>query len=118
MFLMHYAIPLIIYLFNTDKTMLIGLLLGNIIDLDHIYARIIGKIGWKESVIKKYGKSAIFGFYPLHNYKVMVILIIVASATFPTFFVFKSFQIVWWVIIGAISNQVLDIVAKHTGFMI
>ena len=67
MFLFHYILPLIIFYFYRDKIMLYGLLLGNLVDLDHVYYRIIGKVGWFESACPQLGMQCSFGFYPLHN---------------------------------------------------
>ena len=54
------CIPVVIFYYYRDKIMLFGLLVANLIDLDHIYCRIIGKVGWFESACGQIGKERLF----------------------------------------------------------
>jgi putative Mn2+ efflux pump MntP len=64
--------------------MLYGLILANLIDLDHIFYRIIGKVGWFESACPHIGMQCSFGFYPLHTIYVFItaIVLVLASGIF------------------------------------
>ena len=115
MFLAHYIIPLIIFYFYRNKIMLWGLLFGNLVDLDHIYYRIIGKIGWFESACGKIGKGCSYGFYPLHSFTFIVIFLILS---FLIFHKNKKAKFIGWLFLGAALNVMLDFVHIKTGFTI
>jgi len=93
--------------------MLWGLLLGNLIDLDHIYYRIIGKVGWFESACPQIGMQCSFGFYPLHNWIAVIIFFIFS---FLVFVKNKKIKFIGWLAIGALSNILLDYIHHLIGF--
>jgi hypothetical protein len=113
MFLLHYLIPLIIFYFYRNKIVLLGLVFGNLIDLDHVYYRLIGKIGWFESACPQLGMQCSFGFYPLHNLTFMLVSLVLSSLVFAKN---KKVKLVGWVFIGALFNLLLDYVHLITGF--
>ena len=92
--------------------MLLGLLLGNLIDLDHIYYRIIGKVGWFESACPRLGMQCSFGFYPLHNLAFAIIFLLGSSLIFLKD---KKFKLAGWLCLGAFLNLLLDYVHLITG---
>lgn len=121
MFLMHYILPFIIYWLSKvkNKIMLWGLLLGNVIDLDHIYYRLIGKVGWFESACPEgLGSQCSFGIYPLHNLLTAFILIIVSLISYRFIKNNKKAEWMFWISIGALLNLVLDYIHLITGFAI
>jgi len=120
MFLAHYILPFIIYLISKtkDKIMLWGLLMGNLIDLDHIYLRVIGKVNWFESACSRgFGSQCSFEIYPLHNPLTALILIGVLIITLPYL---KKRKIKWmfWISAGALLNLLLDYIHLLTGFAV
>jgi len=119
MFLLHYVLPFIIYWTRKtkDKIMLWGLLLGNLIDLDHIYYRIIGKVGWFESACPEgFGSQCSFGLYPLHNPASAAILMVIAISSFVYFKEKKEAKWIFWISVGALLNLLLDFIHLVTGF--
>lgn len=119
MFLAHYILPFIIYWLSRtkDKIMLWGLLLGNAIDLDHIYLRMIGQVEWFESACPSgLGSQCSFGIYPLHNPIVVVILLIISLASFSYINKKKESKWIFWISIGALLNLLLDYIHLVTGF--
>lgn len=122
---MHYLLPLIIFYFFRDKIMLFGLLLGNAIDLDHMYYRIIGKVEWFESACEKgIGSQCSFGFYPLHNLATFLTLIIIALLLILVNLYYKNnkhkfkIKLFYWIAIGVIIHLILDFTHLMTGFAI
>jgi len=115
MFLPHYLIPLIIFYFCRDKIMLWGLLLGNLVDLDHIYYRLIGKVGWFESACPHFGMSCSYNTYPLHNFTFIVIFLILSFLIFNKN---KKIKFIGWLSMGAALNIIIDLIASVTGFAI
>ena len=93
--------------------MLFGLLLGNLIDLDHIYFRTIGKVGWFESACPHFGMQCSFGFYPLHNLVFATIFLIFSSLIF---FKNKKIKLIGWISLGALLNLFLDYIHLIIGF--
>ena len=94
--------------------MLWGLLLGNLIDLDHIYYRIISKVGWFESAcVEGFGSQCSFGFYPLHNWIVVIIALVLSSLIFIKD---KRIKFIGWLCFGAFLNLVLDYIHLLIGF--
>lgn len=112
MFILHYILPFIIFYFYRNKIMLWGLLLGNLIDLDHIYYRIIGKVGWFESACPTSGMQCSFNFYPLHNLTFAIIFVIFSSLIFIKN---KKIKFVGWLSLGALLNLALDYIHLITG---
>jgi hypothetical protein len=92
--------------------MLFGLLLGNLIDLDHIYYRLIGKVGWFKSACPEIGMQCSFGFYPLHNWIVLVISLIFFPLIFSKN---KKIKFIGWLSLGVFLNLVLDLIHLFTG---
>lgn len=122
MFLLHYIIPLLIFQFYKNYNMLYGLLLGNLIDLDHIYYRIIGKVGWFESACHNWlGMNCSYNFYPLHslaNFSVMALLIFFLVFSLFIFNKNKPAKLLAWFFFGVFLHIILDIIAYFTGFSI
>ena len=119
MFLMHYFSPIIVFYFLRDKIIFFGLILGNLIDLDHVYYRIIGKVEWFESAcIDGLGSQCSIGFYPLHNLYVFLIVIILAILFFliSLYYKNKKIRFLYWLAIGVIIHLILDFTHLLTGF--
>ena len=93
--------------------MLLGLLLGNLIDLDHIYYRLIGKVGWFSSACPQFGMQCSFGFYALHNLTFAIIFLVGSSLIF---FKDKRIKFTGWLFLGAFLNFFLDYIHLITGF--
>jgi membrane-bound metal-dependent hydrolase YbcI (DUF457 family) len=113
MILLHYIIPLAIFQFYRVYGMLYGLLLGNLIDLDHIYYRIIGKVPWLESACPEKLGCCSFNFYPLHS---MVFLILFTALALLIFSKNKKLNFAGWLFLGASLNILLDILAAAINF--
>lgn len=117
MFLAHYLLPFIVYYFHKSKVMLWGLLIGNIIDLDHVYSRLIGEVPWFESACPGgLGTQCSFGLYPLHSLNVAVALVVISIILFFIMRKNKKTQIWFWIAIGALLNLLLDYIHLITGF--
>ena len=116
-YLIHYLIPLGIYYFNRNKKILYGLLLGNLIDLDHIIPRLQGKINWTESACGHLLDSCSFGNYPLHNFTALFILIVIAISIY-IYYKYKKIELnlLFWLLIGAILNLVVDLIYIMNNF--
>jgi membrane-bound metal-dependent hydrolase YbcI (DUF457 family) len=93
--------------------MLLGLLLGNLVDLDHVYYRLIGKVGWFESACTTLGDGCRFGFYPLHNFTFAIIFLAIGALVFCKDW---RFRLAGWIGIGAFLNIILDYIHMITGF--
>ena len=93
--------------------MLWGLMLGNLIDLDHVYYRLIGKVGWFESACPKFGMQCSFGFYPLHNLTFVFVFLIFSGLIFARD---KRVKFIGWLSLGALLNLVLDYIHLLIGF--
>ena len=119
MWFLHYIIPGLIYFFNKNKIMFWGLISGNILDLDKIYFRLIGKVGWTESICEKgIGTCSSIGNYPLHTLPPLIFLLIALIL-----FLFfrkknKKLSFLFWFSIGAILHLFLDCIQKITGIVI
>lgn len=113
MFLLHFILPLVIYYFYRNKALLGGLLLGNLIDLDHVYARIIGKVGWWESACSSLGKQCSFNFYPLHNVYVLLFGVLLCSLIF---FKNKKLKFFGFLGVGIVLNLALDYIHLWVGW--
>ena len=93
--------------------MLWGLILGNLVDLDHIYYRIIGKVGWFESACANgFGSQCSIGFYPLHNLNFAIIFLILSGLIF---FRNKKVKFIGWLCLGAFLNLLLDYISMISG---
>ncbi|MFA5857274.1 MAG: hypothetical protein WC867_07965 [Candidatus Pacearchaeota archaeon] len=93
--------------------MLFGLLLGNIIDLDHIYYRIIGKAPWFGSACEEFGMQCSFNFYPLHNSTMAVVFLIFTALLLIED---KRIKFFGWFALGALLNLIIDYIHLKTGF--
>jgi len=83
---------------------LFGLIVGNLIDLDHIYYRVIGKVGGFSSACPKLGMRCSFNFYPLHN---LIMLVVAVALTGLLFFKNKKLKFVGWIALGVIIHLAL-----------
>ncbi len=115
MIFLHYILPLVLFYFLRDKLMLLGLLLGNLIDLDHVYYRIIGKVGWFSSACSSLGKECSIGFYPLHN---PYLALLFCLGTLFLFSKKKPLRLCGWIFLGAFIHYLLDSLAFFSGVMI
>ena len=128
MFTLHYIIPLIIFYFYRNKIMLWGLLLANLIDLDHIYYRLIGQVGWFESACPHLGMQCSLGYYPLHTFIVFIISILITGISFfilklDVFKISKKqkrskfyIKLIFWISVGIIIHFCLDYLHLLMGF--
>ncbi len=112
MFLAHYLLILGIFLVFRSKISFLGLLLGNLIDLDHLYYRIIGKVNWAESACASAGSQCSFNFYPLHNMFFVVISLIGCALIFSKD---KKLKFIGFISLGAFLNLFLDLIHSFTG---
>lgn len=113
MFLLHYILPFVIFYFFRNKLILFGLLLGNLIDLDHVYYRIIRKVPWFKSACKKFGMQCSFNFYPLHNLTSAIVFLTLSLSIFIEEPIIKFFG---WMAFGAFLNLTLDYIHLKIGF--
>lgn len=119
MFILHYILPLIIFYFYRNKTMLYGLLIGNLIDLDHIYIRLIGKLGWFESACQNgLGSQCSFSVYPLHSFPVITSFFILAIVSYNFYKSNMFWKWVFWISLGALFNYLLDYIHLISGIVI
>lgn len=97
--------------------MLYGLLWGNLIDLDHVYYRIIGKVPWFESACSHLGAQCSWNFYPLHNSIVLTSTLILAVILIPSGMYFKKKKMAFlgWLFLGMALNIILDLIQLKTG---
>jgi hypothetical protein len=114
MYTLHYIIPLIIFYFYRDKIILWGLLLANLIDLDHIYSRIVGDVAWFKSACPGgLGTQCSMGVYPLHSWAILVVGVILI----PLIFMKKKYlKFLGWIGIGIILHLALDYLHYLIGF--
>jgi hypothetical protein len=106
-------LPATLFYFYRYQIPLLGLLLGNLVDLDHVFYRIIGKVGWFQSACPHFGMQCSFGFYPLHNWTVTILCLALG------FFIFaknKKLKFVGWISLGVLLNFLLDYIQLITGF--
>jgi hypothetical protein len=113
MFLLHVILPLLIFYFYRNKIMVWGLLLGNLVDLDHIYYRLIGKVEWFESACPELGMQCSWNIYPLHNVYVLVGCIVFGGLVFTKE---KRLKFIGWLSLGIALNIVLDLIHRWSGF--
>jgi hypothetical protein len=135
MYSLHYILPFVVYYlflhwggkykeikkkkkksffdFPRSKLILYGLLIGNLIDLDHIWYRIIGKVGWFDSACDHFGQQCSFNFYPLHN---ELSLIVLSAFFIAGFRKNKKMELISWIALGAMIHLMLDYIHLLTGF--
>jgi hypothetical protein len=121
MYLAHYILPFILYYFFRNKIMLWGLLLGNLIDLDHVFLRITGMVPWFHNICSEgyFWKCNGFLGYPLHSVYFLVALIITSTILFFLKEEEEKLDIekwMFWICIGAILNLSLDLLQLAIGF--
>ncbi len=121
MYLAHYLLPILVYLFVTrDKIVLFSLLIGNVIDLDHIFLRLNGTVPWFSSICGDklvWRCSAFFG-YPFHSVYAIVSLIVLSIILFFLMEKQKELKInkwMFWICIGILIHLMLDFVQLSTG---
>ena len=90
-----------------------GLLLGNLIDLDHVYYRLIGKVGWFESACEHFGQGCSLGFYPLHNLYLAPVFLLLGGLIFVKN---KKVKFIGWLGLGAFIHLILDYIHLLIGF--
>ena len=100
--------------------MLIGLLLGNLIDIDHILLRITGIVPWFYNICGEdyFWKCNGFLGYPFHSVYMIVALIFVSIILFFLMEEEKELKInrwMFWICIGAILHLFLDLFQLTTG---
>ena len=94
--------------------MLWGLMLGNFVDLDHVYYRIIGKAPWFGSAcVEGLGSQCSFGIYPLHTWTLVWIGLIFGSLIFCCD---KRLRFFGWLGVGVFLALFLDWVHLVSGF--
>lgn len=101
-------------IYSTLGIILLGLLLGNIVDLDHVYYRMIGKVPWLGTICGEgLGKCHSFNMYPLHNFLFMFIFLALGALVFSKNNKMKFFGFLFF---GAFLNLFLDLIQLKTGF--
>jgi hypothetical protein len=119
MWLLHYIIPGVVYLFKKNKTMFWGLIAGNFLDLDKIYFRLIGKVGWTESIHSKgFGVYSSIGTYPLHTFPILVFLVLAMGTLFFLKKRNKKLYFLFWMAFGGVLHFALDYIQKVTGIIL
>jgi len=117
MFTFHYILPLIVYFFYRNKNLLFGLILGNIVDLDHVYMRVVGDAPWFSSACSGFGHQCSWNFYPLHNHFVLIVTLFLSL--FSAYGIYRKdrlIEIFGWTALGISLNLFLDLVHLATGF--
>jgi len=120
MYLAHYLIPLLLFFIFKDKIMLYGLLLANLIDLDHIFLRIFGSVPLFGSIcgFKEFWKCNGFFGYPFHSPYVWIFFII------TSFFLAilreknkdsKEIKLLFFISLGIVLHLFLDFIQLSTG---
>lgn len=112
MFLLHILIPVIIFYFYRDKIILWGLLFANLIDIGHVYYRIIGKVGWFESACPNLGMQCSWNFYPFHNITMLIVGFLLSSMIFTKD---KRLKVAGWFGVGIVLHFGLDYIHLLTG---
>lgn len=115
MFLWHYLLAILIFTIFRDKFMLLAILLGNLIDLDHIYYRLIGKVSWFGSACNKLGEDCSIGFYPLHSPTFIIIFLLLSLLILAKN---KKIKFLGWISLGAFSNLLLDYIQQLSGLRV
>jgi len=119
MYLAHFILPFAIYyLIKKDKIMLFGLLLGNIVDLDHISFRINHGIEIFTSSCDNFLEQCSFGTYRMHSLNSVISLSIASVILFVMIKKHKEMKSVYWIFwacIGALLNLLLDYIHLLTG---
>jgi membrane-bound metal-dependent hydrolase YbcI (DUF457 family) len=116
MFLIHYILPFVIYFFIRNRTILYGLLLGNLIDIDHILLRIIGKVPWFESACPSgLFTQCSFNVYPYHSTHSIILICLLFITIFLVEKKHKHKDLLIWISAGAVMHILLDSIHLLTG---
>jgi len=124
MYLAHYLIPVILFIFFKDRIMFLGLLIGNLIDLDHLFLRFIGKVSFSKSIcdISEFWKCNGLFYYPLQNVYAWSFFII-SSLLFFYLMINekyaknkKTYKLFFFSSIGVVLHLTLDFIQLVTGF--
>jgi hypothetical protein len=121
MYLAHYLLPFITYFFYRSKIVFGGLLLGNLVDLDHVYSRLVGTVPWEGNMcgFEKFWECNGFFGYPLHSFYVILFIIMISMVIFP-FMIDnkkdKKLKWMFWICIGFLIHFALDFIQLVTGF--
>jgi hypothetical protein len=118
MFLLHYIVPAIVFYFYRNEIMLFGLEVANLIDLDHIYYRIIGKVGWFNSACSHLGEQCSWDFYCFHNFYVLTIALILIPLLFLRGNKYRFARLIGWIGLGILIHLFLDYMQLLTGICI
>lgn len=94
-----------------------GLMLGNLIDIDHVYYRLSGDVPWLKSYCGGTFnlKCSSLNYYPLHN---MYFFIVFFILSFLVFFKDNRIRLYGWIFIGATIHLILDYIQYITGIVI
>jgi hypothetical protein len=107
-----------------------ALLLANIIDLDHIYYRIAGKVSWFSSACPEIGMNCGLNFYPMHTLIVMFFYLgisgplflsavaIISKRNIPKLLKNPKIHFIGWLGVGILIHILLDYLHLKTGFFI
>ncbi len=121
MYLMHYILPIAIFYFWRNKAMLFGLVSANLIDLDHVYLRLIGKAAWfKSSCPSGLGTNCSFTVYPLHNIYFILPAIALSVSAILLYRNYRDKRLIFlfWLGLGFVIHLSLDYVHLITGFAV
>lgn len=119
MWLLHYIIPGLVYLVKKNKTMFWGLIAGNFLDLDKVYYRLIGKVGWTVSICAEGpGSCSSIGLYPWHTLPVFVFLVVAMGTLFFLRNKNKKGYFLFWMAFGSVLHFLLDYIQKITGIVL
>ena len=93
--------------------MLWALISANIIDIGHIYFRIIGLVPWWSSACPQLGAQCSFNFYPFHN---LITLTIALALSLCVFSKDKRIKFLGFFGLGIILHLALDAIHLFIGF--
>lgn len=130
MYFLHYIIPLVLFYFYRNKIMFWGLTLANLIDLDHVYYRIIGKVPWFGSACPNFWHGCTsLGVYPMHSFFSLILAALISIPFITSEAVLisqkkprsknlknKVLIFVFWIGLGIIIHLGLDYLQKLIGF--
>jgi hypothetical protein len=105
--------------------MLLGLLLGNLIDLDHLFLRFLGKVSFSKSIcdISEFWRCNGLFYHPLHNIYVWLFFIISSLIFFYLIVNSKKpsknkkiYKLFFFSSLGITLHLTLDFIQLITGF--
>ncbi len=106
---------MVIFYFYRNHLVFFGLILANLIDFDHIYYRIVGKVGWTVSACGDFGNQCSWNFYPLHNTDFAIIM---GCLAFLVFVKNRKIKFIGFLGIGVLIHLTLDLIHLATGIYI